>query len=62
MTPTITTSAPHNFREGDLVILSQPDPNASKWLRFWHWITFRDPPQIVTRISHVESTTQFRVE
>lgn len=41
----ILTAPPrHGLNAGQFVILQSRDSN--KLRRFWHWITFRDPPMI----------------
>lgn len=58
---TITTSHTSGFEVGDHITMTTPDRR--KWKRFLHWITFREPPVIVThhRVTSVQGATTMEV-
>jgi hypothetical protein len=42
----VSTSAPHGFKPGELIRITTPDMRW--WRRLWHFLTFRAPPQHTT--------------
>lgn len=45
---TVTTSTPHGFRVGDVVMITHVVPDRRWWRRLWCWVT-RQPAPTITK-------------